>query len=284
MNYLEMYDLQEYLGSRTKVISYLQVFPGGHEWPGQDLLTDAVEWMILQTMNLKIVQSDQKYLSYMENKTQRLISLQENSGNPYDAARYIRCAIRDFNGTRFASGMAGLLTDYLNSPKYKTAARKWDKMAEKEQESRETYIIYLGNILRSGQVPDTAITWWKKETGSLKRIRDKSSSENSQMSSRILNFISILCYEQGISLYRNRHFELAAFMFNICTYSDSENQINYYNLAKSLAGSGRKKEAVDALTEAVRHGFSSRQTTESEPAFSNIRDNSRYKDLVNKMK
>jgi fructoselysine-6-P-deglycase FrlB-like protein len=76
----------------------------------------------------------------------------------------------------------------------------------------------------------------------------------------------------------------AAFLFEICTLSDSENQNNYYNLARSLAGSGKSKESVDALSAARNHGFNSRITVESDPAFGKIRDDTRYKALILKMK
>jgi hypothetical protein len=66
--------------------------------------------------------------------------------------------------------------------------------------------------------------------------------------------------------------------------SDSENQNNYYNLARSLAGSGKLKESVDALSAAVKHGFNSRKIVEADPVFGKIRDNARYKELITKMK
>jgi predicted esterase len=284
MNYLEMQDLPGFFARQTRVISYLRIFPGVHEWPGPDLLTDAVEWIILQMMRSKIIPADPTFLSYMESKVQNLIRSQLEDNNIYDAVRYIRFAVRDFQGTAFASTMTQLLADSENSAEYKTAIRKRNKIAASEQESREKYLIYLANIVKSGAIPDTAITWWKNETRYLTRLREKGSPENSQMASRVLNFISILCSEQGIAAYRNRQYLQAAFLFEICTYSDGENQYNYYNLAKSLAGSGKSKESVDALDKAIKHGFNSRQTVESDPGFTKIRGDSRYKDLLTKMK
>jgi hypothetical protein len=66
--------------------------------------------------------------------------------------------------------------------------------------------------------------------------------------------------------------------------SDSENQNNYYNLARSLAGSGKLKESVDALSAAMSHGFNSRKMVGSDPAFGKIRNDTRFKALMLKMK
>jgi len=284
MNYLEMHDLPGFFNNQTRVTSYLRTFSGGHQWPGSDLITEAVEWFVLQTMYRKIIPADQTFLSYIENKTQSLINSQLSAGNQADAVMYMRFATRDFQGTPFASRMTQLLSDSEKSAEYHMAIRKWNKMTATEQERREKYLNYLSEIVSSGLLPDSASVWWENETRALIRLRDKGSPENSQMASRVLNFISILCSEQGTSYYRNRLYAQAAFLFEICTLSDSENQINYYNLARSLAGSGKSRESVDALSAAMNHGFNSRKTVESDPAFGKIRDDTRYKALILKMK
>jgi hypothetical protein len=284
MNYLEMHDLSGFFSNQTRVVSYLRTFSGGHQWPGSDLITDAVEWLVLQAMTRKIIPAEQKFLSYIENKTQNLINSQLSAGNQADAIMYMRFAARDFRVTPFGSRMKQLLTDSEESVEYQMATRRWDKMAATEQESKEKYLNYLSEIVNSGSLPDSASAWWKNETRALIRLHDKDSPENSQMASRVLNFISILCSEQGESYYRNRLFAQAAFLFEICTLSDSENQNNYYNLARSLAGSGKSKESVDALSAAMSHGFNSRKTVESDPVFGMIRNDARYKALIFKMK
>jgi hypothetical protein len=284
MNYLEMHDLSGFFSNQTRVISYLRTFSGGHQWPDSDLITEAVEWLVLQTMNRKIIPADQTFISYIENKTQNLITSQLSAGNQTDAIMYIKFATRDFGGTSFGGKMTKLLTDSKKSAEYQKATRKWNKMAETEQESKEKYLNYLSEIVNSGSLPDSASTWWKNETRELIRLRDKDSPENSQSASRVLNFISILCSEQGITYYRNRFYAQAAFLFDICTMSDSENQNNYYNLARSLAGSGELKKSVNALSAAVNHGFNSRKTVESDPVFGMIRNDVRYKALMLKLK
>jgi hypothetical protein len=284
MNYLEMFGLIDFFNKKTRVISYLRTFSGGHQWPSPDLSTEAVEWLILQTMNRKIIPADPTFLTYVENKTEGLINSTLSAGNKTDAIRYLRFASRDFQGTPFASRMTKLLADSEKTPEYQRTINKWNKMAESEQERKENFLNYLSQIFKSGSLPDSVSEWCKNETRTLVRLRDKGTPENSNMASRVLNFISILCSEQGTSFYRNKNYSQAASLFEICTLSDSENPNNYYNLAKSLAQAGKSKKSVDALADAVKHGFSSRKTVESDPAFGMIRSDARYKELVGKMK
>jgi hypothetical protein len=284
MNFLEMHQLPGFFNEQTKVISYLRTFSGKHEWPSSDLITEAVEWILLQTMNKKIIPADQAFLTYTENKTLKRIDSLLSAGNQVYAIMYMKFAARDYQGTQFAARMTQLLSESEKSTEYKAALRTWNKIATTEQDKKEKYLNYLSEIVRSGSFPDSASTWWKNETRALIRVRDKGSPENSHMASRVLNFISILCYEQGTSYYRKGYYTEAAFLFGICTMSDSENQYNYYNLARSLAGAGKTKESVDALAAAMNHGFNSRQTVESDPAFGKIRGDARYKELIAKMR
>ena len=280
MNYPEMTDLYNFFNTRTSVVSYFRTFEGGHHWPGPDLTTQAVEWLLHPEMIRKIIPSDQTFLSSAENKTQNLINSQLSTGNQKDAATYMRYAIRDFRGTPFATLMIQLLSDTEKSTGYKSAIRRWNKAVETEEENKEKYLDYLSKTVVLGSVPDSATIWWKNEMEVLKRLRDKGSRESSHMASRVLNFLSILCSDQGSSFYRNKKYEQAAYLFGICTMSDSENPNNYYNLARSLALSGKTKRAVDALNVAVSFGTITRIRVDSEAAFVSIRDNSRYKEML----
>jgi tetratricopeptide (TPR) repeat protein len=284
MNYPEMRDLPLFFSARTRVISYFRTFSEGHQWPDSGLITEAVEWVILQTMNRKIVAADNTFLSYIENKTQDLISAQLSSGNLGDAVMYMRFAARDFQGTPFASRITQLLANSEKSADYQKAIRKWNEIAASEQDRKEKFLTSISELINSGELSDSATFRLTNETSALIRIRDKGSTDNSQMASRVLNFISILCSEQATAYYRNRLYEQAAFLFGICTISDSENKNNYYNLARALAGAGRTKKSIDALSAAVSHGFDSRKTVESDPVFEKIRADARYKALILKMK
>jgi ABC-type uncharacterized transport system involved in gliding motility auxiliary subunit len=104
------------------------------------------------------------------------------------------------------------------------------------------------------------------------------------MASRLLNFISIMCWEQGSAFYRQKMYDLSGFLFELCTWSDNENMYNYYNLARSLSCTDKRREAIEALNKAVEHGFTSRKTVDLEPAFNNIRSDERFKSVLMKMK
>jgi hypothetical protein len=284
MNYLEMHDIISFFQNQTRVVACVRSFDGGHQWPDPALLTDAVGWITFQAMKKKLIPADNAFTQSVRNKTKALIDSSLRAGNITEAVQYMRFAARDFEGTTFASEMTKLLSDSEKSADYLKAMKEWNRMAANEQSRKEKYFRYLSELVYSESFPDSASAWWARETSSLVRLRDKGNPSNSRMASRILNFISVLCSEQGNSFYRNKAYLQASIMFQICTISDSGNPQNYYNFSRSLAANGKTTESIDALSTAVNHGFTSRKTIEADPVFDRIREDHKYKALVVKMK
>jgi pimeloyl-ACP methyl ester carboxylesterase len=284
MNYLEMHELITFFQNQTKVISFIRTFEGGHQWPDAALITDAVEWITFQSMKRNLIPADNFLTEDIRSKTKALINSSQNAGDVAGAVQYMRFAARDFEGTPFAAEMSKLLSDSEGSDEYRGAIRDWNRMASNEQGRREKYFNYLSELIYSGAFPDSASAWWNRETSSLVRLREKGNATNSRMASRVLNFVSILCSEQGNSFYRNKAFLQASIMFQVCTISDSDNPMNYYNLAKSYAANGKTKESIDALSLGVTHGFKSVKAVEADPVFEKIIADQRYKALLIKIK
>jgi hypothetical protein len=235
-------------------------------------------------MRRKVIPVDNVFITAYRDEAKTLINSSLSTGDIGAAVQYMRFAARDFEGTAYASEMNGLLSSSEGSAEYRKAIKDQNTLAANEKSRKEKFFSYLNELVYSGSIPDTASSWWKREVGSLVRLRDRGSLSNSQMASRILNFISILCSGQGTAFYRNKAYFQASVMFQICTISDSENPQNYFNLSRSLAANGKTKESVEALSSAVIHGFTSRKTIETDPVFDKIREDQKYKALLIKMK
>ena len=208
MNWLEMSDLMTFFNNNTPVIPYLRTFDGGHQWPSPEILQEAVEWLGLQAMKKKIIVADTTYIAFCSNKIRTLINNLTAAGNKYDAARYMQYAIRDFSGGQTARDLTGSLAALEQSKDYIQSDREWATIASLERSMNEKYMSSIGKIVYSGSVSDTAASWWKREIGSLILMKDKGYPHKSQMASRLLNFISILCSEQGTSYYRQKQYDL----------------------------------------------------------------------------
>jgi predicted esterase len=284
MNYLEMFDLMTFFKTKTQVIYYLRTFDGGHQWPSPELLQEAVEWIELQTIKKKIIATDTTFVSYSLHKTRSIINNFISEVNLVDAERYMRYTIRDFSGLHPVNDLVKSLSDIDHSKQYLEESNNWLNISSRERKMNQKYVSSIREIMYSGYASDSVTVWWKNEVGSLKTMKEKSKPPISQMASRLLNFISILCAEQGMAFYRQKQYDLSGFLFKVCTLSDSENKNNYYNLARALAFLKKNREAVDALTRAVDFGLAERKIVDNEPAFDILRNDEKFRTLLLKLK
>jgi tetratricopeptide (TPR) repeat protein len=284
MNYLEMFDLMTFFNNNTQVIPYLRTFEGGHQWPSPEIIQEAVEWINIQAMKKRLIVVDSAFILFNSNKIKTFIGNLISAGNQYDAARYMEYAIRDFSGSQVSKEMTKSFSALEQSKDFREANNEWTTTASLERSMEDKYVSLMRQIFHSGFIPDSVSAWWRREIGSLTTMKVKGIPRKSLMAYRLLNFISIFCSEQGSAFYRQEQYDLAGFLFELCTLSDSENMYNYYNLARSLSGSKRKREAINALNKAVELGFTARKTVESEPAFINIKNDERFKSILMRMK
>ena len=284
MNYLDMFDLMDFFNSRTQVTAFLRTFDGGHEWAPPDILQDAIEWIILQSMKKNEIRQDTAFISLMYKKSQDRVGKLLSTGNLIDAERYMQYAVRDFSGFRKVNDLTGSVSKLVQSKDFRDANKEWTSIATRERQTEDKYISSIRKIVYSGTVSDTLIRWLRNEVSSLKTMKERSVTSSKYMASRLLNFISIFCSEQGSAYYGQNYFELSGFFFEVCTLSDSENMNNYFNYAKSLAGQKRKREALNELSLAVDHGLSDRKSIENEPAFALLRGEEKFKVILNRLK
>lgn len=284
MNLPEIQGIEGYLSGYQGITVFVRFFEGSHEWPPKELLTEAVNWIVMKSSwtggKVSRTEASKTMMAGMKN----LINSEIASGDLLDAVMHMRFAERDFSETTFATDMGRLRTETEKSAAFKESVNRFSKLANEEQAKKDLYIRAVTIISYYSVKGDTMPGWLKKEILGLKLTRDKGKAANSQLASRLLNYLSILCSEQGSQSFREKLYPLSAQMFEFCMLSDSENPKNYFNYARSLAAWGKTGETLDALSAAISHGLTSRKTVESESVFSRFRDNSRYRELLSKLK
>ncbi len=282
MNFSEMYELDSYL-KKTGIVAFLQTFDGSHQWPPAEIIMDAVEWIELQAMKKTLIPVNSSFISSQSNKMMNRIVNNISNGDLYNASRFLDYGIRDFSDQPNITDFTKLNLEVRQSKEYRKAQNEWDRTIAREKSQVETYISSLENIIKSGEVSDSTLNWWRNSIIRLQNTVTSGNQVNSQMSSRILNFISILCSEQGLSFFHLGKNDLSGFLFEICTLSDPKNMNNFYNLARALASVNKRNNAIDALTKAVQLGFNIKELIEKEPAFDSIKDDERFKALLKKL-
>jgi hypothetical protein len=108
----------------------------------------------------------------------------------------------------------------------------------------------------------------------------ESDSSERRVARRVLGAVSTGAMEQMREALSQRRYPDAARLAEIAVLLRPENANAWYSLAVASAASGDTRRALEALDQALRHGFSDRARIESEPLLATVRRDRKYAVLM----
>lgn len=112
-----------------------------------------------------------------------------------------------------------------------------------------------------------------------KASRDEDSPDR-RVARRVLGATFITALEQARPLIEARQYQRAADIYAVATLARPGNAEVRFGLARAQAGAGLHKEALQSLEQAVASGFKDRERIEQDPLFQRLRDDSRFRTIV----
>jgi len=109
-------------------------------------------------------------------------------------------------------------------------------------------------------------------------------SPDRRVARRVIGSISIETMERGRELMGTKDYSGAAHLYETGVLVRPENPGTWYSLAVAQAGAGNSRRAVEALEQAVAHGFRDARRIEQEPLFARLHKESRYQAVLQKLR
>jgi dienelactone hydrolase len=282
MNYLEMCDLEVQLKAMG-LRSRLNVFHGGHRWPSPELLSGAVEWIVLQEMRAgKRVRAD----TLIRNFYEKMITVAENRVSEkelVEAARNYHYLLDDFPDQPGITKYSGELTILESSKEYKKAVKDRERIKKKELGEREDYLQAFDRIIFTLSLPDTVLYWWQDGIGSLKKAAEKKDPDLQRMSLRLLNMITATSAEWGWTQMDAKGYKAASCLFRIWTVCEPDEIYPWFSLARAYGYLSDTKQCVSALRESLKHGQVKKQRIMNDAAFESVKSEKTFKELINQI-
>ena len=115
--------------------------------------------------------------------------------------------------------------------------------------------------------------WWAKV------IKGYTMSQNPS-DKRLLGFISLACYSYSTQLLKQNNQEGAAKILDIYELADPTNTDQLYFHAQLNASQGNAEKSMVYLQKAVKNGFTDKGKIEAEPAFSTLKTQPRFTEIL----
>jgi dienelactone hydrolase len=288
-NWIEMKILNRQLDAKGIPHQILH-FEGGHNWPPPEIAVEAIEWMELQGMKTGRRPQDRELIQVLFQKSVSKAEALESAGSFSEALENFSHLAATFKGLMGVSEIETKITQLRQSKTVQNQVKK--NLELEEYELREMSKI-RGVLVRLSSMLDPMLSEEDesqeaslgKQISLLKlAIKNEKNLLLKQQSRRLLEYISMTAYYSAEPLLTRQEYSLALPYLQIQALVHPESAGVHFRIARVYALSGNKKKALTALKIAVEKGFSDAPLLENEKAFDPVREEPRFKEIVEAVK
>jgi dienelactone hydrolase len=282
-NWIEMNRLDRTLESLALPHRLLR-FDGGHVWPPRDVAMAAVEWLELEAMKAGTRPKDEGFIAQRLEAERAKAEAEEAAGSLRDAwGRYVDIAAA-FKGLADVTAVEAKATALRghNAVKDQVKAERNSEAAEFQQMSRiEQLMLELSN-------PEKPFAGWGELQAQIVSFRDNEKRATTPAARlrarRQLGHVNITAFYAGQPLYDSKQYDAALPYLQLQAAVYPESAGTQYRLAVAQAATKKETKALDALEKAAGSGFSDAARIDEEPAFDKLRDDARFKGVLERIK
>jgi dienelactone hydrolase len=259
----------------------VRVYSGTHQWAPADVMEDAVQWFILHSMQSGDVPRRPEFIEQSFQALQTRAEDAEKRSDPLAQLAAFRSLVSDFAGLKDVKDFEVKLELLKKSPALKKALKQEHDQIE-EQFALEREISPKLRAYVDGNSPDQ--TSLRVEiVQAMARLKDRSIHEKDEdkrlVYSRAFDDMHVEGIENGQQELQSRHFEKAETCFQLMA-EVTDGPWPVLLLAETHAATGKKKQAIADLQQAVRRGLNDADAIESNRQFDVLKSEPEFQKLL----
>jgi len=285
-NYQEMHGLDDWLG-KFNITHYIYEFPGGHDWPPAQVLTEAVTWMEFRAMENELKWTDYGMREdFYEERHQLIIDLIREE-RTYDAYKQCEKLISYLHGVRNISEIESI---FGNLKKDDIVQKEKKNLAGILEEERGYYLQYADAFVcyrinyEDSMTPVKPTSWWKDQMKiANNKITNSESPMDTLLGRRMIDFIWRTAHMQFESVQNTEYQPTSKYYLEIWVIAQPDAISPYYFLAKYYTRQGRYEKAIKLLEDAIDRGLSDKNLIENDSTLVYLTTLSEYQKVAMKL-
>ncbi len=247
---------------------------GIHGWPSAPDFQAGFLWLQVNAMKEHLQPGNDTLVQAIKTDFGKRIVVATTAGEWTKAHSLLAGIIRLLNGLTDVSSYSKQLAEIDNSTGYKNAIAAQGPLRQEEMKQQQEL---------QQQFPAQGEKWWAEKIKQLNQnaVHAKTPEER-QMNKRVLNYLGLIGYMYSDHALKAGDLVNAPAYLKIFKMADPGNPDCGYLSATYYAEKGDKSSAIIALKESVSHGFNEVAKLKTDPAFSSIRDDAAFKDIIKK--
>jgi hypothetical protein len=285
-NYQEMQNLDDWLG-KYNISHYIYEFPGEHDWPPAQVLTDAVTWLEFRAMENELKWTDYGMREdFYEENHQKIIGLIQQN-REYDAYKQCEKLISYLFGVRNLTEIESLLDNLKKTDAVLKEKKDLIRISEEERgyflQYSDAFVCYRINY-EDSMTPIKPNSWWKEQ---LKIANNKiikgENIKDTLLGRRMIDFIRRTAQMQYESVQGTEYQPTSRYFLEVWAMAEPDAIEPYYFLAKFYSQQGRYDKALKSLEGAIDRGLADINLIENDSSLVNLTTMSEYQKVVDKI-
>ncbi|MCK9399959.1 MAG: hypothetical protein M0Q51_08210 [Bacteroidales bacterium] len=285
-NYQEMQNLDNRL-NKYNISHYIYEFPGEHDWPSAQVITDAVTWLEFRAMENELKWTDYGLREDFYEANHQLILDFIGEGREYDASKQCEKLISYLHGVRNISEIEKI---FENLNKTDAILKEKKNLAKILEEERDYYLQYSDAFVcyrinyEDSMTPVKPNSWWKEQLKiANSKITKGDNPTDTLLGRRMIDFIWRTAHMQYESVQGTEYQPTSRYFLEIWAMAQPDAISPYYFLAKFYTKQGRYDKALKSLEAAIDRGLSDINLIENDSILVNLIMIPEYQQVVAKM-
>lgn len=280
-NYAEVVSVYNELDRRNLSVR-LRLFEGPHGWAPEEVWLEATEWFELLAMRDASRPVEASFVTrQLATRTVHARNL-ERGGDVYAALREYRSLVRDFQALADVSEFSRRAEELEKDPAAHRGRSAEEDEIRRQHQLADSLLSEL-RAVRDNPRDQERRARLRKGGLDLKKQRDHDLSGSDLALRRAASQVLAAAFEFGVIARESKELEASLACLQIAAGIFPEAPGVRFELARTYAVRGDKKEALHALEQAIDLGFKNRRLLDEAPEFGPLRDNPRFKSLVSRL-
>ena len=278
-NHAEVLDLAEKLESNGTPVR-LRVFSGTHNYAPLEVQMEAVEWLELRAMVEGRRAKDHAFLTQQFARARERAEQVEGTGDRYAAWREYTAAARDFADLPAAAPFAAKVAEWKDSAALVEARKRTYRDIERQRALTTPFGTNLEALHRDSSRRADLLPQLYATVNELRRGSESKNEDQRRVYARARTQVFAHAIETGNSALHEKEFSFATVCFELAREIRPETPGPPFGLARVHAANGRKKQALDALREAIRKGLRDAELLRTTPEFARLQSAPEFQGIV----
>jgi hypothetical protein len=270
-NYNEVKQVDESLES-AGYNHHMLDFDGIHQWPPKELVPSIFAWLAFDRMRTGSLAVDRNIINNFIDKESSEAEAAGQKGN-LPLQQSILVMMKDYlQGLTDVSPILAEISQLDKEPGMVKHKDDLQALADQESAMQSKY---------SQAFQNETLAWWEKETSGLKLKSSKEPLDDEcRMYKRILGFLSLNAYMFSNSALKQHDLDAATKFVEIYRTVDPGNAEHRYIAASISMMKNNNDQAVLELQDAIGLGFKEFQRLRTDPVFTLLHEDARFKKLL----